>query len=144
MRLLWYLNTPIHSVSSVFVDHILAVESSDPVTNILPSSERAIQLILSSWSAIVSLRTPFLFLVELPLPMISNVKYFFHISMKISKSQEMYSIHVIYKFFIHITIDILTCIMLYSKILSIRHVFRMSRFEYNEKMKTIRGSLKGQ
>ena len=144
MRLLWYLNTPIHSVSSVFVDHILAVESSDPVTNILPSSERAIQLILSSWSAMVSLRTPFLFLVELPLPMISHVKYFYHISMKILKSQAMYFIRVRYKLFKRITIYILTRIILHSKILSIRHVFRMSRFEYNEKMKTIRGSLKGQ
>ena len=144
MRLLWYLNTPIHSVSSVFVDHILAVESSDPVTNILPSSERAIQLILSSWSAIVSLRTPFLFLVELPLPMISNVKYFYYISMKILKSNVMYFIHVRYKLFKRITIYILTRIILHSKILSIRHVFRMSRFEYTEKTKTIRGSLKGQ
>jgi hypothetical protein len=29
---LTYLRTPIHMVSSVLVDHILAVESSDPVT----------------------------------------------------------------------------------------------------------------
>ena len=64
--------------------------------------------------------------------------------MKILKSQVMYSIHVRYKLFKRITIYILTRIILHSKILSIRHVFRMSRFEYNEKMKTIRGSLKGQ
>ena len=64
--------------------------------------------------------------------------------MKILKSQVMYSIHVRYKLFKRITIYILTRIILHSKILSIRQVFRMSRIEYNEKMKTIRGSLKGQ
>ena len=35
-----------HSVSSVFVDHIRAVESSEPVTSMLLSSESAMQLML--------------------------------------------------------------------------------------------------
>ena len=45
-----YFKTPIHSVSSVLVDHSLAVESSEPVTSMEPSSESAMQLTLSSWS----------------------------------------------------------------------------------------------
>ena len=43
---------------------------SYPVTSMLASSERAMQLILSSWSPIVSLRTPFLLPAELPLPIL--------------------------------------------------------------------------
>ena len=51
-----YFKTPIHSVSSVLVDHSLAVESSEPVTSMEPSSERAMQFTLSSWSPEKSMR----------------------------------------------------------------------------------------
>ena len=71
-----YFRTPRHSVSSVLVAHNLAVASSLPVTSIEPSSwwfqmvsnmfpartkltERHMQLMLSSWSAIVSSSSPF-------------------------------------------------------------------------------------
>ena len=46
----FYFKTPIHSVSSVLVDQSLALESSEPVTSMDPSSERAMQFTLSSWS----------------------------------------------------------------------------------------------
>ena len=65
---MYYLRTPMHSVSSVLVDHSLAVESSDPVTSMDPSSERAMQLTLSSWSPIVSSNLPDLLAVEPPAP----------------------------------------------------------------------------
>ena len=58
-----------HSVSSVLVAHILAVASSLPVTSMEPSSDTHMQLMLSSWSAIVSSRSP-CFPVEPPAPMI--------------------------------------------------------------------------
>ena len=68
-----YLSTPIHSVSSVLVDHMRAVESSEPVTSMLPSSLRAIQLMLSSWSPIVSFKIPFCLLAELPFPILAKL-----------------------------------------------------------------------
>lgn len=43
--------TPRHSVSSVLVLHIRAVQSSEPVMSREPSSLRAIQLMAPSWSA---------------------------------------------------------------------------------------------
>ena len=54
------------------VDHMIAVESSDPVTMREPSSEMAIQLTLSSWSANVSSKVLFLVLeTELPIVTVS-------------------------------------------------------------------------
>lgn len=64
-----HLSTPMHSVSSVLVAHILAVASSLPVTSMEPSSDTHMQLMLSSWSAIVSSRSP-CFPVEPPAPMV--------------------------------------------------------------------------
>ena len=63
-----YFRTPMQIVSSVFVDHMRAVESSEPVTSMLPSSERAMQLMDSSWSPRVSFNDPLRLLVELPFP----------------------------------------------------------------------------
>ncbi len=64
-----------HSVSSVTVDHILAVASSLHVTNRVPSSLKAMQLMDSSWSPIVSLSRPFLLLEELPFPILFVQRY---------------------------------------------------------------------
>ena len=60
-----------HSVSSVLVAHILAVASSLPVTSMEPSSDTHMQLMLSSWSAIVSSNSPFLPPVDPPAPMVA-------------------------------------------------------------------------
>ena len=65
-----YFRTPRHSVSSVLVAHIRAVASSLPVTNMLPSSDKHMQLMLSSWSAIVSSSSPFFPPVDPPAPMV--------------------------------------------------------------------------
>ena len=62
-----------HSVSLVLVAHILAVASSLPVTNMDPSSDRHMQLMLSSWSAMVSSSSPCLPPVEPPAPMMSRL-----------------------------------------------------------------------
>ena len=70
---LTYLRTPIDSVSSVLVAHILAVASSLPVTSMDPSSDRHMQLMLSSWSAIVSRSSPLFPPVEPPAPMVSRL-----------------------------------------------------------------------
>ena len=67
-----YLSTPRHSVSSVLVAHILAVASSLPVTNMDPSSDKHMQLMLSSWSAIVSNNSPFFPPVDPPAPILAS------------------------------------------------------------------------
>jgi len=46
----FHLKTPTQVVSLDNVDHILAVASSDPVINMLPSSDRHMQLTDFSWS----------------------------------------------------------------------------------------------
>ena len=66
-----YFRTPRHSVSSVLVAHILAVASSLPVTSMEPSSDKHMQLMLSSWSAMVSNNSPFLPPVDPPAPMMT-------------------------------------------------------------------------
>ena len=67
-----YFSTPRHSVSSVLVAHILAVASSLPVTNMDPSSDKHMQLMLSSWSAMVSSNSPFFPPVDPPAPILTS------------------------------------------------------------------------
>ena len=61
-----------HSVSSVLVLHMRAVASSEPVTSMEPSSESAITLTLSSWSARVSFSVPALFWCEAAAPILAT------------------------------------------------------------------------
>ena len=73
-----HLRTPMHSVSSVLVLHIRAVASSEPVTSMEPSSDSAITLTLSSWSARVSFSVPALLWCEAAAPILAIASALIH------------------------------------------------------------------